>query len=296
MTIKLRIMKRSIYTIAILLAASPLWAAVTPAIGNSGNTFSEVVVILFLIALLFLVVSVVLLKTVQVMANEIKNPALLPIVEPARMLEYSEWHASEKTGQSIWSKLIGLRPISEEKDLMMDHDFDGIVELDNPTPAWFMGLFYATILFAVVYLLNYHVFHWSPLQDEEYAIEMKEAEIEKAAILAKSGELIDENSVKASLDAGIIAAGKVVYTQNCIACHGALGEGTVGPNLTDDSWIHGGTVNAIFKTIKYGVPEKGMISWEKTLTPKQTSDLSNFILSLQGTNPPNPKAPQGVKL
>jgi cytochrome c oxidase cbb3-type subunit 3 len=120
--------------------------------------------------------------------------------------------------------------------------------------------------------------------------------LRKAAVLAKSGEAIDENSVKASTDAGIIAAGKAVYTQNCIACHGAQGEGTVGPNLTDDSWIHGGTVNAIFKTIKYGVPEKGMISWEKTLTPKQTSDVSNFILSLQGSNPPNPKAPQGVKL
>lgn len=161
---------------------------------------------------------------------------------------------------------MGLRPISEEKDIMIDHEFDGIVELDNPTPAWFMGLFYATIIFAVVYLLNYHVFEWSPLQDEEYAIEMKAAEVEKAAVLAKSGEAIDENSVKASTDAGIIAAGKAVYTQNCIACHGALGEGTVGPNLTDDSWIHGGTVNAIFKTIKYGVPEKGMISWENTNT------------------------------
>jgi cytochrome c oxidase cbb3-type subunit 3 len=291
-----RIMKRLIYTIAILLTSSPLWAAETTAGGGSGNTFSEVVVILFLIALLFLIVSLVLLKTVQIMAKEIKNPALLPVEEPVRMMEYSEWEASEKTSQSIWTKLMGLKPISEEKSIMMDHDFDGIVELDNPTPAWFMGLFYATIIFAVVYLLNYHVFEWSPLQDEEYAIEMKAAEVNKVAVLAKSHETIDENSVKASTDAGIIAAGKAVYTQNCIACHGALGEGTVGPNLTDDSWIHGGTVNAIFKTIKYGVPEKGMIAWEKTLTPKQTSDLSNFILSLQGTNPTNPKAPQGVKL
>lgn len=289
-------MKRLIYTIAILLTSSPLWAAETTAGGGSGNTFSEVVVILFLIALLFLIVSLVLLNTVQIMAKEIKNPALLPVEEPVRMMEYSEWEASEKTSQSIWTKLMGLKPISEEKSIMMDHDFDGIVELDNPTPAWFMGLFYATIIFAVVYLLNYHVFEWSPLQDEEYAIEMKAAEVNKVAVLAKSHETIDENSVKASTDAGIIAAGKAVYTQNCIACHGALGEGTVGPNLTDDSWIHGGTVNAIFKTIKYGVPEKGMIAWEKTLTPKQTSDLSNFILSLQGTNPPNPKAPQGVKL
>src|SRR5690606_22220102 len=145
--------------------SSSLWAAETPAGGSSGNTFSEVVVILFLIALLFLIVSLVLLKTVKVMANEIKNPSLLPAEEPARMLEYSEWEASEKASPGIWSKLMGLRPISEEKDIMMEHEFDGIVELDNPTPAWFMGLFYATIIFAVVYLLNYHVFEWSPLQD-----------------------------------------------------------------------------------------------------------------------------------
>ncbi|MDP3468667.1 MAG: cbb3-type cytochrome c oxidase N-terminal domain-containing protein [Daejeonella sp.] len=289
-------MKRLIYTIAILLTAGPLLAAETSAGRNTGNTFSEVVVILFLIALLFLIVSLVLLKTVQIMANEIKNPSLVTLEEPKRMLEYSEWEATEKSSPGIWSKLMGLRPISEEKDIMMDHEFDGIVELDNPTPAWFMGLFYSTILFAVVYMLNYHVFEWSPLQDEEYAIEMKAAEVEKAAFLANSGELIDENSVKVSTEAGVIAAGKAVYTQNCIACHGVLGEGTVGPNLADDSWIHGGTVNDIFKTIKYGVPEKGMIAWEKTLTPKQTSDLSNYILSLQGTNPPNPKAPQGVKL
>ena len=289
-------MKCLIYTIAILLTSSTLWAAETPASGGSGNTFSEVVVILFLIALLFLIVSLVLLKTVQVMANEIKNPAVLLAKEPVHMMEYSEWEAKEKTSQSIWTKLMGLRPISEEKDIMMDHAFDGIVELDNPTPAWFMGLFYSTILFAVVYLLNYHVFEWSPLQDEEYAIEMKAADVTKAAFLAKSGELIDENTVKVSTDPGVIAAGKAIYTQNCVACHGNLGQGIVGPNLTDDSWIHGGTVNAIFKTLKYGVPEKGMIAWEKTLTPKQTSDVSNFILSLQGSNPPNPKAAQGVKL
>jgi len=289
-------MKRLIYTIAILLSGSSLWAAETPAGASTGNTFSEVVVILFLIALLFLIVSLVLLKTVQVMAKEIKNPSLLQVEEPARMMEYSEWEAVEKSSPSIWSKLMGLRPISEEKDLMMDHSFDGIVELNNPTPAWFMGLFYATITFAVVYLLNYHVFEWSPLQDEEYAIEMKAADVQKATFLAKSGDLIDENSVKLSTDANILAAGKATYLQNCVACHGTLGEGTIGPNLTDDSWIHGGTVNAIFKTLKYGVPEKGMIAWEKILTPKQTSDLSNYILSLQGTNPPNPKEPQGVKL
>lgn len=289
-------MKRLMYTMVLLFAASPLWAAEGSTTESSTNIFSEILVVFFLIAILLFMVSLALLKSVQVMANEIKNPSHIEPEEPQRMLEYSEWRALEKDGPSIWTKLMGLKPISQEKEIMMEHEFDGIAELDNPTPAWFMGLFYATVIFAVVYLLNYHVFEWSPLQDEEYAIEMKAAETEKAAFLAKSGNLIDENSVKESTDAAVIAAGKAVYAQNCIACHGAAGEGTVGPNLADEYWLHGGTVNAIFKTIKYGVPEKGMISWEKTLTPKQTSDVSNFILSLKGTNPPNPKAPQGDKM
>lgn len=289
-------MKRLIYTFAILFAASPAWAADAPASGNSGNIYAEILIVFFLISLLLLIVSLVLLKTVQVMAAEIKSPKTLTPAEPVRMMEYGEWEAQEKNQPGIWTRLMGLRPISEEKDMMLEHDFDGITELDNPTPAWFMVLFYGTIAFAVIYLLNYHVFKWSPLQDEEYAIEMKDAEAAKSAFLAKSGNLIDENSVKADTDAGVIAAGKAVYMQNCIACHGPLGEGSIGPNMTDEYWIHGGTVNAIFKTIKYGVPEKGMISWEKTLTPKQTSDVSNFILSLKGTNPPNPKAPQGDKM
>ena len=288
-------MKRLIYTLAILFAASPVWAAVVPASGNSGNIYSEMLIVFFFIALLLLIVSIVLLKTVQVMAKEIKNPQPLAPEAPVRMMEYHEWEALEKTGPSIWTKLLSLRPISEEKNMMLEHEFDGITELDNPTPAWFNIIFYGTIIFALIYLLNYHVFKWSPLQDEEYAIEMKTAEAEKRAFLAKSGNLIDENTVKADAGAGIVAAGKAVYMQNCIACHGPQGEGTIGPNMTDEYWIHGGTINAIFKTIKYGVPEKGMISWEKTLTPKQTSDVSNFILSLQGTNPPNPKAPQGIK-
>lgn len=294
-------MKRLIFIFTLLFASNSVWAAeAPPAGGTAGNIYSEILIVLFLVALLLLIVALVLLKTVRVMANEIKSPVLIPAAEPARMLEYGEWEAAEKseqsTKQSTWNKLLGLRPISEEKDMMLEHDFDGITELDNPTPVWFNAMFYGSILFAITYMLNYHVFEWSPLQTEEYAIEMKAAEASKIASLAKAGNLIDETSVKVDSDAGVLAAGKAVYVQNCIACHAPDGGGTVGPNLTDDFWIHGGTVNSIFKIIKYGAPEKGMIAWEKTLTAKQTSDVSNFILSLKGTKPANPKEAQGTKM
>jgi len=293
-------MKRLIFIFTLLFASNSVWAAVAAAGGTTGNIYTEILIVLFLVALLLLIVSLVLLKTVRVMANEIKTPGIIPAAEPARMLEYGEWEAAEKSEksskQSIWNKLLGLRPISEEKDMMLEHDFDGITELDNPTPVWFNAMFYGSILFAVIYLLNYHVFEWSPLQTEEYAIEMKAAEASKSAYLAKAGNLIDETSVKVDGDAGVIAAGKAIYMQNCVACHAPDGGGTVGPNLTDEFWIHGGTVNNIFKTLKYGVPEKGMIAWEKILTAKQTSDVSNFILSLKGTKPANPKEPQGTKM
>lgn len=300
MTIKLRTMKRLTLILSLLFAVNISWAAEVTNANTNSNFYTEAIVVLFLVALLLLIVALVLLKTVRVMAAEIKAPTTIPAVEPAKMLEYHEWEASKKADESskpsIWNKLMGLRPISEEKDMMLDHDFDGIKELDNPTPVWFNALFYGTIFFGVVYLINYHVFKWSPLQDEEYAIEMKNAEADKAAFLAKAGNLIDENNVKEDNNPSIIAAGKAVYMQNCVACHLADGGGSVGPNLTDEYWIHGGTIKDIFKTIKYGVPEKGMIAWDKTLTAKQTADLSNFILSLKGTTPANPKEAQGTKL
>ena len=293
-------MKRLIFIFTLLFASNSVWAVITPADATTNNIYTEMLIVLFLVALLLLIVSVVLLKTVRVMANEIKVPGIIPAAEPTKMLEYEEWQAAEKSKisskQSVWNKLLGLRPISEEKDMMLEHDFDGITELDNPTPVWFNAMFYASILFAVIYLLNYHVLEWSPLQDEEYAIEMKAEVASKAVFLAKAGNLIDETTVKVDDDAIVLAAGKTVFMQNCVACHAPDGGGIVGPNLTDEYWIHGGTVNNIFKTIKYGIPEKGMISWEKTLKVKQMSDVSNFILSLKGTKPANPKEPQGTKM
>ena len=158
-----------------------------------------------------------------------------------------------------------------------------------------MVLFYGTIVFAVVYLFNYHGYGYGKMQEEEYAIEMNKAHAEKTAYLAKSNNNIDETSVIEDLDAGVVSAGEALFKTNCTACHGDKGQGAVGPNLTDEYWLHGGKIGDVFKSIKYGIPEKGMISWEKTMSPKQISDVSNYIKSLKGSNPANPKAPQGEK-
>lgn len=197
------------------------------------------------------------------------------------------------TWQAIWAKLNSFRSKEEEKDLEMDHEYDGIRELDNRLPPWWIYGFYGTIIFAVIYLWRYHVSGSAPLSQQEYTIAMEKAEEQKAAYLKRSANNVDENTVKLLTDASAIDAGKTVFTQNCAACHGKAGEGTVGPNLTDDYWLHGGSIHDIFKTVKYGWPEKGMRSWKDDLSPMQIAQVTSYIKSLHGTNPPNAKEKQG---
>jgi len=194
------------------------------------------------------------------------------------------------------NKIFSLKPLSEEQSLIIPHEYDGIQELNNPTPGWFMYLFYATMIFAAGYLLIYHVFGVGQLQYDEYKTEMAVAAKEKAAFLAKSADKVDENTVKLTTDAGVLAAGKSIFQERCAACHGNNAQGMVGPNLTDDYWLHGNKINDLFKTIKYGVQSKGMPTWESQLTPKQISNVANYIKSLHGSNPANPKEPQGDKM
>lgn len=196
---------------------------------------------------------------------------------------------------SWWDRFNQAKAIEEEAAIDLSHDYDGISELDNKLPPWWIAAFSLTILFSVVYLYRYHVSHSAPLQVEELEIAMKQAEIEKQAYLAKAANNVDENSVT-MLDAAAIASGKTLFQANCIACHGNAGEGNaVGPNLTDDYWIHGGGISDVFKTIKYGWPDKGMRSWKDDFSPVQIAQLASYIKSLKGTNPPNAKEPQGEK-
>lgn len=199
----------------------------------------------------------------------------------------------QKPRISIWDKMNKFRPVEQEADITLGHEYDGIRELDNRLPPWWLYGFYLSIFFAVVYLWRYHVAHSAPLSGEELQIAMVQAEEQKTLYLKKSANNVDENTVKLLSEAADITNGEKVYIQNCAACHGKAGEGIVGPNLTDDYWLHGGSIKDVFKTVKYGWPEKGMRSWKDDLSPMQMAQVTSYIKSIHGTNPPNAKAQQG---
>ncbi|MCS7072957.1 MAG: c-type cytochrome [Bacteroidia bacterium] len=192
----------------------------------------------------------------------------------------------------LWDRFTGAKT-GAKQEILLDHDYDGIQELDNPPPPLFNYLFYGTIVFSIIYLIYYHMTD-APLMEAEYHTEMAIAQQKRDEWLKTQAANIDETNVQAAKDAGTLANGKAIFMQYCAACHGNEGEGKVGPNLTDDYWLHGGNLKDIFKTIKYGVPAKGMISWQQQLSPLQIQEVSNYIVSLRGTKPANPKEPQGV--
>ena len=235
---------------------------------------------------LLLVVVVILLIVIKMMNNTLFPRSTVAasgeLVAPAE-----PWY------QRFLTKVNAAVPLEREAEVMTNHEYDGIYELDNDLPPWWKAMFYATIGFAVIYLLYFHVFDLGMFQEEEYEAEMAQAQVEIDAYLATAGNNVDETNVTLTEDIGRINAAQELFVQNCSPCHGMAGEGGVGPNLTDVYWIHGGSVQDIFRIIKYGVPEKGMIPWQAQLTPVQMQDLASYIVTLEGTEPPNAKEPQG---
>lgn len=258
------------------------------------------VVVLLITALIILIVAVMMFNLIKLYANGTLNTLPFPGPEEKerKRLAAAAEAALIVPRAPLFNRLMGLKPLSEEQDLVMEHTFDGIAELDNPTPRWFMVLFYGSIIFAAGYLLHYEVLGSGPNQEQEYVAELEQAARDKEAFLlnpTNAASAVNENNIEQSKDAVIIQSGAALYANRCTPCHGAAGEGIVGPNLTDEYWLHGGDVKDIFKVIKYGVPEKGMVAWEKSLSAQQIADLTNYVLSLQGSKPANAKAPQGDK-
>ncbi len=195
-----------------------------------------------------------------------------------------------------WDRFNKSVSIDKEQDVQLDHDYDGIKELDNSLPPWWIYGFYFTILFAGVYMYRYHISKSSPLQVEELAIEKIQAEKDKVAFMATLANNVDETSIAYNPTAELLTEGKVIFVKNCVSCHGPEAQGaSIGPNLTDEYWIHKGGIKDIFKTIKNGVQEKGMIPWGQQLSNAQIAAVATFIKSLQESHPTNPKAPQGDK-
>lgn len=193
---------------------------------------------------------------------------------------------------NFWDRFNKVVPIEKEHDILLDHNYDGIQELDNSLPPWWKYGFYLTIVVGGIYLWYYHMGGNGPSQLDEYAAEMQAGEEAKAAYLAKSANNIDENTVKL-LDAAGIAEGQKLFETICAACHAKDGGGGVGPNLTDEYWLHGGGVKNVFKSIKYGWVDKGMKSWKDDFSPSQIAQIASYVVSLKGTKPAAPKEKQG---
>ena len=253
-----------------------------------GNWDSVPQVLLWLSILVMIIALITLIVSIHVI--------LLIINKENERLGYPKISLLGDLWEKIDKKYIRgeVKPVEQETYHLLPNSYDGICELNNPMPPWLRNLFYGTITFSIIYLAIYFVFKVSPLQIEEYEEEIRIAQIKKEEHLKKMENSVDENSVKSDLNnIALIDRGKKIFISNCKACHGEFGEGGVGPNLTDSYWLHGNKINDIFKTIKYGVPAKGMIAWQSKLTPMDIAAVSNYILTLQGTNPPNAKQPEG---
>jgi cytochrome c oxidase cbb3-type subunit 3 len=253
------------------------------------NTLGQLTLIGGAIVIAVALLAIVRLFNIIMKMEELRilrEKGLEEIVEVYRQPEQSWWSQFMKAA----TKAV---PVGREQDIDLGHDYDGIRELDNKLPPWWLWLFYVTIIFSVIYLGALHVTGAAPSIHEEYDKNMEVAKAEVAAFVAKQADQVDENSVVALTDETELSLGQSVYKTNCVACHGQSGEGGIGPNLTDEYWLHGGGIKNVFTTIKYGVIDKGMQSWKDQLRSSDMQRVASYILTIKGTNPPNPKAPQG---
>ncbi len=242
--------------------------------------------VVILLALSFFIVILVLIASLSVYnygQSVLRKDKIArgELIEEEETESFSEW---------FWKKFNAAKP---ERAVLMHHDYDGIEELDNDLPPWWKYGFYLSIIAGIIYFIVYA--NGMALDStEEYEVAVAEGNVLKTQYLAEMASSINENNVELADVAGI-TKGKTLFTKKCRTCHGKNAEGLSGPNLTDEYWLHGGDIKSIFKTVKYGIPAKGMIAWQDQLSPQEMQEVASFIMSLQGSNPPNAKDPQGEK-
>jgi cytochrome c oxidase cbb3-type subunit 3 len=247
------------------------------------------------IVLLFLFLVLLILIAIEAIIGALENIMLFKLDDEAKDKFLAE---KEKAIQFSWlkntyKKLLGSKPIEEEGEIILDHNYDGIKELDNSLPPWWVYSFYISIIFAAVYLLRYHVFDGAN-QYDELQTEIAEAKTAIEEYKKTAKDLVDINTVTLLTEASDLSAGKAIFETNCVACHMADGGGGIGPNLTDNNWILGGGIKNVFRTVSEGGRDgKGMISWKQTLKPLEMAQVSSYLLTFEGTTPANPKAAEG---
>lgn len=252
---------------------------------NPFNVYENPLVWLALIGFIFVIVLKEMVNTIAIKkATELQNEKDGVIPEPT-----NAW--VQKLLKS-WTKS---KDMEEEQEIVLDHEYDGIRELDNSLPPWWVYMFYASIVFAVVYLVRFEVLDGDN-QIVEYNKAVAKAEIALNKYKATATDLITAENVTLLTDAKDLARGRAVYNLNCASCHLADGGGSIGPNLTDENWILGGGIKNVFNTlVNGGRAGKGMISWKNTLKPADMAKVASYVISLQGTTPATAKAPEGEK-
>ena len=246
---------------------------------------------LFLVVFLFLLIAIeIVISAVDRVTYSILTEEQRKQLEEAQSISFTE----SKFVKTLLQKLSRSKSMEQEADIMLDHDYDGIKELDNVLPPWWVNLFYATAIFAVIYLYRFHVMN-DYTQDEEFQqeVELANLQMEKNK-LASPKEEITFDKVTLLTDAESLAKGKEIYVNACAACHKPDGGGIVGPNLTDDHWINGGGIKNVFKLIAEGSKNNpSMVGWAKTLGTTEVQKVASYVLTLQGTKPAGAKAAEG---
>ncbi|GFD95392.1 cbb3-type cytochrome c oxidase N-terminal domain-containing protein [Tenacibaculum sp. SSH1-16] len=282
-------MKKYFQSIVYIIFVAVTFFAIATAIKSYQNPFSLYEHPLVWIAIVGLITVVVLKEVLNIVAQQ-RAEQLQMEKDGIKPEEVDKWAWAKK----LISKWTEAKAIEQEDEIILDHNYDGIKELDNNLPPWWLYMFYATIIFAAVYLVRYHVLG-ADNQEMEYAQAVAEAKRELAAFKSNSKEaIIDAETATVLTSDADLSRGKAVFNLNCAACHMADGGGGIGPNLTDEYWILGGGMKNIFNTVANGGRDgKGMVAWNKTLKPKDIQKVASYIISLQGTTPAKPKEPQG---
>ncbi|TBW28011.1 cbb3-type cytochrome c oxidase N-terminal domain-containing protein [Gramella sp. KN1008] len=285
-------MKR-VFSVLRILGLVLLAVIIAEAVLETGDKTSfEAYPVLWLIMAVVLIIGIAIEVSIAALERMLYNS-----LKPEARERYEAAMATKKAEKSWWrkvyEKMLDKKPLEKEEEIILDHNYDGIKELDNNLPPWWLYGFYASIIFAAIYLARYHIFDGTT-QKEEYLIEVTEAKAAVEEYKKNAKGLIDANTVELLTGEEDINAGKAIFEGNCAACHKIDGGGGIGPNLTDSYWILGGGIKNVFNTISEGGRAgKGMVAWKTDLKPDEIAQVSSYVLSLHGTEPADAKEPEG---